>query len=553
MHIDDKDLDGFASGIVDKCMSTRRDRVQMYQSLYHYFLFGAQDGNQAPYGKIYPHIDLLTAYLYSQATVEFDLAVDNVQDVIYEQAERIGKRLNIYFHDHGVADVYKEALVLSLVFGSTFLKLNPCKPKDGPFSLEPYLIEPHNLGVLNEGVPGLDRQEAFCHAYTIGSDELKRRVSMLPNSADIMRRVTATPISHEDAFPESIHRIIVAGPSNMTTSTTRGIINIPELFNQLQYKPKTVEDQVEMYELWAWDDAAEDYRTITLAAPGVVIYGRKDIGNLLGIQGEHPFVHLCPNRLHNYFYGWSEVTNLVRLQDWMSERLREIRRILTLQANPPKSFSGFGGLNDEKAAAFNTPDAWISDPTPNAKVELLAPEVPAELFTEVYTIQDFYNDISGLSDVLQGKGESGVRAKAHADVLAKLGSARIKQRAQAVERSLEETGGLIVKMMKKKDDHQYRTKDEKLFTAAQFTDDFQVHVDAHSASPVFVDDHMQLALALKKLGVIDGLSTLELTKPPKLELLKQRLKQNEAARAQQMEKMMAAGVMPGGKKGLKAV
>src|SRR6266446_10591920 len=103
MHIDEKDLDGFASGIVDKCMSTRRDRVQMYQGLYHYFLFGAQDGNQAPYGKIYPHIDLLTAYLYSQATVEFDLAVDNVQDVIYEQAERIGKRLNIYSHGRAVA------------------------------------------------------------------------------------------------------------------------------------------------------------------------------------------------------------------------------------------------------------------------------------------------------------------------------------------------------------------------------------------------------------------------------------------------------------------
>src|SRR3970282_292883 len=102
MYIEERDLDGFASSLVDKCMSTRRERVQMYQGLYHYFLFGAQDGQQSPYGKIYPHIDLLTSYLYSQATVEFDVAVDNVEDLVYKQAELIGKRLNKYFHGHGV-------------------------------------------------------------------------------------------------------------------------------------------------------------------------------------------------------------------------------------------------------------------------------------------------------------------------------------------------------------------------------------------------------------------------------------------------------------------
>lgn len=552
MQIEEQDLDGFASALVDKCMATRRERVQMYSALYHYWLFGAQDGQQSPYGKIYPHIDLLTSYLYSQATVEFDVAVDNVEDVVFEQAERISKRTNTYFHGQGIAGSYKQALTLGLVWNSCFLKVNPYKPKGSPFYLEPYLIEPHNFGVLNESVPTLGRQEAFAHCYHIGKDELRRRVSLLPNGADIMRRVTATPMSDESAFPESIHRIIVAGPANMTTSTTRGIINIPELFNQLQYKPHSVEDQVEMYELWVWDDATEDYRTITLASPGVVIYGRKDIGNLLGVKGEQPFVHICPNRLHNYFYGWSEIVGLIRLQDWASERLREIRHILAKQANPPKSFSGFGGLTDEKAAAFDTPNAWISDPTPNAKVELLAPSLPNDLWQEILMIQNMFNDVSGLSDVLQGKGESGVRSKAQTDTLAKLGSARIKSRAQTVEGNLEEIGSLLVKLMRKKDDHKYRMKDGTPFIASQFTEDFTVHVDAHSASPVFVDDHVQLALALKKLGAIDSLSTLELTKPPKLDLLKQRLKQNEEARAKLQQQMIAAGVAPG-QKGLKSV
>jgi len=104
-----------------------------------------------------------------------------------------------------------------------------------------------------------------------------------------------------------------------------------------------------------------------------------------------------------------------------------------------------------------------------------------------------------------------------------------------------------VKLMKKKDDHKYRTKSGP-FTAETFTDDFQVHVDAHSASPVFVDDHIQLAMALTKLGVIDKRSCLELTKPPKLQLLLKRQEKQEAQRAAQMEKMIAAGIDPSKKK-----
>ena len=548
MIIPASDLDGWASQIVDKCMSTRRDRIPAYQGLRHYYLFGAQEGQQAPYGKIYPHIDLLTSYLYSQATVEFDVAVQNVDPVVIEQSELVSQRLNTFFHDHGVADKFKQCVVWSLVFNSTFMKLLWVNG-----GLKPYMVEPHNFGVLREDVTNLDDQEAFCHCYTISRDELKRRVSMMPNGADIMRRVASAPTVPEDAFPESVNRIIVAGTANFTSTTTSGLVNIPELFNTLQYKPRTVEDTVEMYELWVWDDDKEDYRTITLAAPGVVIYGRADVGNLTGMKSEHPFIHVCPNELYDYFFGWPEIVGLIKLQDWTSQRLREIRHLLSMQAKPPRVFSGFGGITDEKFAAMDSPGAWLSEATPNAKAETLAPEMPPDIWGEIQMIQSMFNDVSGLSDVLQGKGESGVRAKAHADTLAKLGSARIKQRAQTIERSLEEVGGYVMKLMKKKDPFRYTLKDGSQFAAAQFTDDYQVHVDAHSASPVFVDDHVQLAFALSKLGAIGPDSLIEMTKPPRQEILKQRLKEREAKKAQMQQQMLAAGVEPGKGGKLKAV
>lgn len=548
MKIHEPDLDGFASELVDKCMVTARDRIPAYQGLRHYYLFGAQEGQQAPYGKIFPHIDLLTSYLYSQASVEYDVAVQNVDPTVIEQSELISQRLNSNFHDYGIADNFKQAISWSLVYNSMFPKILWT-----PQGLKSYNVEPHNFGVLREDVPDLNDQEAFAHRYTISKDELKRRVSTMPNAADIMRRVSAVPVMPEDAFPESVNRIIVAGTSQMTTQTTRGIVNIPELFNQLQFKPKTIEDVVEMYELWAWDDDKDDYRTITVAAPGVVIYGRKDIGNLIGIKGEHPFIHVCPNQLYDYFFGWPEIVGLIKLQDWASQRLREIRHLLSMQARPPKVFSGFGGISDEKFAAMDSPGAWLSEATPNAKAETLAPEIPQDVWGEINMIQSMFNDVSGIDNILQGKGEAGVRAKAHADTLAKLGSARIKQRAMVIERTLEDTGSLILKYMKKKDDRRYTLKDKTAFAAAQFTDDYQVHVDAHSASPVFVDDHVQLAFALRKLGAIDEESLIEMTKPPRQELLKQRLKERKAAQAQQQQQMLAAGVQPAKGGGLKAV
>jgi hypothetical protein len=338
----------------------------------------------------------------------------------------------------------------------------------------------------------------------------------------------------------------------MTTSTTRGLVNVPELLGQLQFKPRGVEDLVEMYELWVWDDEKHDYRTITLASPGVVIYGRRDIGNLFGIRGEQPFIHICPNRLYDYFFGWSEITGLIKLQDWATERLREIRAILEKQARPPKALSGWGGITDEKIAALDLAGSWVSDPTPNAKVELLAPDLPEDLWQEIIMIQNMFNDVSGLSDVLQGKGESGVRAKAHADTLAKLGSARIRKRGQNIEATLNEAGAKFVHLMKAKDKHEYKLPDGTKFTAAQFTDEFEVKVDAHSASPVFAQDQKELAFALKKFGAIDNQSLLELTKPQKLEIILARMKRLEENRQRQLEQMLKMGIVPGKNGALKA-
>jgi hypothetical protein len=66
------------------------------------------------------------------------------------------------------------------------------------------------------------------------------------------------------------------------------------------------------------------------------------------------------------------------------------------------------------------------------------------------------------------------------------------------------------------------------FIAEQFTKDYTVKVDAHSNSPIFMEDMRQLAFNLFKAQVIDKESLLDLLEPPMKQLLKDRLKKMEA-------------------------
>ena len=75
------------------------------------------------------------------------------------------------------------------------------------------------------------------------------------------------------------------------------------------------------------------------------------------------------------------------------------------------------------------------------------------------------------------------------------------------------------------------------FIAEQFTQDFVVKVDAHSNSPIFMEDMRELAFNLYKAQVIDKESLLDLLEPPMKQLLKDRLKKME-------EKQQAQPVAP---------
>jgi hypothetical protein len=306
------------------------------------------------------------------------------------------------------------------------------------------------------------------------------------------------------------------------------------------------EDLIEMCELWVWDSDEHDYQVCTFAEPNQVVWDRpcKDVW----VPKEHMFVQICPNPDPNYFYGLSEVERLIPLQRLRNERMDQVRHLLNLQTKPPKVLSGFSGSNDEVALALDSPNGIVVSEIPTAQGKVIQPTIPEDVYREIREIDTMFEEVSGISGILQGKSEPGVRSNAHAKNLAQFGSSRARKRALVIEDSLEKMGTLYVQAFQRYDDkHSYRGEDGIEFHPWQFTEDYVCKIDAHSSSPIFVEDNRTLALKLFEAKAIDRESLIDITDPPMAGLLKLRLETRILpAEKEQAAQAAAAGAKPGG-------
>jgi len=506
----------FYLDLIQKCLVSKEERRGDYTTQRAYFLFGA--GPEEPpayFNKINPHIDQLTSFLYSAETTRFSIALGaSVHEGEHRKTSALTQALNDEWLNSNADQVFASALAWSLVYNTTFIKL---VYNNG---IHPYMIEPSAMGVLREDTPYTDRQEAIVQIYYITKSELYARLYSHPKRDDLVSRVTAGYREQESDIPEAVNRIVMS----QTNPTIYGNINM-ELYGINRYKAKVAEETIEMKELWVWNDDTADYQVVTIAAPDVIIYDRP--GASLFLKGECPFVQICPNPQYDYYWGTSEVQKLMLLQQLRNQRMTEILDLLSKQVLPPTSLVGFTGILDEKNFALNRAGGLLATDMPNAKVERLAPNMPPDLFEVLHEIDAMFAEVSGISNVLSGKGESGVRSQGHASQLARLGSSRAKKRALVVEDSLEKVATLYMKVMQHYDATHFKDTQDVPFIAEQFTKDYTVKVDAHSNSPIFTEDLKSLAFNLFKAQAIDKESLLDMLEPPMKQLLKDKLKKRE--------------------------
>ena len=512
----------FFRDLIEKCMVSLQERKGDYSSLRSWFLFGSgPEESPTIFNKIYPHIDQLTSFLYSAETTRFSINTGaSVPDQEQIKVPRLTLALNDEWLNSNADQVFSSALTWALVFNSTFIKLVYNK------GIHPYMVEPASIGVLREDTPYTDRQEALVHTYYITKSELYARLYSHPKREQIVKRISTSVHTKTEDLPEGVDRIIMS----QSNPTIYGNVNL-DLFGMNRYKARVAEETVKMHELWVWNDETEDYQVITMADPDVFIYDRP--GKEIFLKGELPFVQICPNPQFDYYWGQSEVQRLVFLQQLRNNRMTEILDLLAKQVAPPTALTGFTGILDEKNFALNRAGGLLATDMPNAKAERLAPEMPSSLFEVIHECDAMFSEVSGISSILQGKGEAGVRSSGHASQLARLGSSRAKKRALIVEDSLEKVATLYLKLMQTYDKTHFTDEEGNKFIPEQFTRDYVVKVDAHSNSPIFTEDLRQLAFNLFKAQAIDKESLLDLLEPPMKQLLKDRLRKKEQMAANQ--------------------
>lgn len=553
-HQDKKRL-GFYQEIIDVCLASRQRRIEQYAQWRNYYFFGTTSEGPSPWNLVYSHLDTVTSFLYASDSTRFSVRMGaHAPQSDYRRTGPFAKLIMEDWKNSNADIIYQMGILWALVYDSTFVK----HIRRGG-QVYPFMVDPGCMGVYREDVPMLDRQEAFVHVYYMTKTDLEKRLVLHPRREEILRNVTSS-FSKKDtpsSVPPIIDSIVLSsGQPGIAMSNVIGEVNI-NASSPPDYTAQMDVPVIEMQELYVWNSDEDDYQVVTMAADSAVVYDRQNIfmPRTRDFEGEHGFVQICPNPLPDYFWGQSEVSKLAYIQDKLNERMDDIERLEKKQVDPPNAWGGMG-LPEEKLASFNSPGADISIGDPNFKRETFIPVIPEHIYSSVQRFQDQMDTVSGLPNVVQGKGESGVRSAGHAGKLLTVGSSRAKKRGQIIEDSLEKGATLFGRCIYVDETDELYDDNGEPFIPAEMSAHFYVEVDAHSNSPVFQENQQAMSDRLLKARAISRERYIEMNHPPMEEQLLRDLKEKiipaeqKAAQEKQAAEMAKGGV---GGKGLQAV
>jgi hypothetical protein len=547
------DLAQFAQEMVDECMGSSSDRGMIYTRATQYYYLGSYDVRACIFNKTKGFIDRLAGFLMQPTDVRFNIVFDRTEpNDVLERARVVAEKLSADFKQSDSDVIFADAVTWSLINGCQLIK---ALPKDQSFHLAP--VHPQNFGVLSESILSLDEQEAFCHVTFPTVTRLK---SMLlecnhPRAEEIINRVLeARQHEKDEEEPTYLHQMVVGGLQPLgNTGDAPSAAGIVQVFPvPTPWRPqRRFSPTVRFCELWVQDpDRENDWTTIQLIYPDIIIEGDYTRRNLSRIPGKHPFIKVQPSPTPGYFWGRSYIADVQMLQDVLNKRLRDLKVLWDRNVAAPKILSGFSSVTEEQYYKIITEGGFINDPNPNAKSAPLAEQVPPNATEEIEFILKLFDEAGGFSSIMGGQGEPGVRAGVHAQTLVRTSSPHLIDQASCIERQLAETGYLCVRLMQAMDPTVYETDDGIEFHLIDLPGaHLQVQVDSHSASPAFAEDNRQTAIALARAGAIDSEDLIHMLHPPGAELLLARLRERQKRQSeqaqQQEQKDMALTVLTG--------
>lgn len=535
MKIPEKSLGRWAQDIIDQCMVSQKQRCNDGALFKEYYFNGSGSGKMATYNKCGSHIDRMASTLFSPNDVHFQLTFETPDKRYLSMGKTSGRYLSYEFHRNDVDLAVGSAVEWALVKNSTFIKT-----VWGHEGFQSSVVQPEVMGVFREDICGLERQEAFNHQIFLTPGQFANLVNGHPEEGELNAQVQMMQSSKtEDALDaDYFHQVIIGGINPVqTTSGNSPQYGMSQVFGGplATLAPEVKSNLIILNELWVRDDERDDWTTIQMVSPDIVIEGKLRRRNICGVEGETPFEQICPNHIEGYFWGRSELAPLRPIQDQINRRMGEIDRISRLRAKPPRMISGTSGITDQIKQSMNSPGGYFVESNPSVKQESLAPEMPPELPQQVATLIEYFDDVGGFPAVTQGQGEQGIRSGVHAETLMKSASTRMRDRAMLVERQCGNVGDFCLKLLQHKIAKSFKTKDGEEFLLSQLPDDVKVEVDSHSSSPAFSTETTQQALTLLKVGAIDPIEFIQLTHPAMEDILLDKAEERQKAAQEEKE------------------
>jgi hypothetical protein len=589
MLIPRRGLEKFVREIADQCLISQKERIERGGNFKNYWLFGSENvAEPAMYNKIWAYIDDLDSLLYSPLSLRYRIGDPDIPNIVNDaKGKAASAKMRSLARASDTDTKMSAAVCASLVKGKSFMKTGHRRRQ-----FDTHVIQPECIGVMHETHGCLDEDmEAFTHSMLITPYQFARliqfhhdRDSLLRKSKNYMRQSRDGGLSPADG---AMKQVIVGGlypfqaAGSSTPNNTRGIVNwmggpSPTLH------PEVLATLMQLDEVWIWDDERQDWATFQIIGD-MLIFGKYAIQNIFAfnpdskkedpdLKGHHPFTEFCPNPIEGYFYGRSEITNVALLQEAINSRIRGTNRLLRLQEDPPKRFSGSTGVNQQALSRFSKPGGYWSDSNPNAKVDTMAPTLPPDLWASLHEYERMFDEMGGLPPIARGKGDAGVRSHAHAETLVRMFSPRFKDRALLVERSVAAQGMIMLELAKAHVDKKliawvpeeqagieaspvknpllippFKGAVPVLFQFADLDEDSTLSVDSHSSSPAFAADAKALAFDLFKIGAMSAEDIVEHTDAPDPEQLSAGIKRREIAKAEEAQREQNMKLITGGK------
>lgn len=550
----------FANDMIETCMESAKIRATECRIINAIVETGRTDGTRSKINLLYNDIDRLKSYLYSSTNLRFTLDFENdYPESIYQQGGVVARGLTRDWERNNIDVKFGQGVFESLKYGASILK--QWTELDGDeVSFCKKLTAPWNFGVYTEDENDLSKQEVQCERMYLTMPEVWQRIWRLPGAQDLMKRIRSHARSGESAYNTNsyFHQILSVSQINASGNVNSnpppgGIVDLANNTNYSIMSPTVAVDRVIMHELWVKGE--KDYVTIQVIEPDIIITPYRRDGVVMKMQNllvpgdmqtsRHPYTLIQPNPVEGYLWGRSELADLVAPQMLLSMTTDDATRLLGIQVDKLIGYEGVDGMTDEMYDKMHGA-GWVSAPAGGGTIKDLTPQFPPHLLEMIKFYIEQINHLGGFTDLMQGKGESGVRAGSHAGTLLKTGSPRLRDAALLVERQCATAADLTLCLKTAKDGDRYWTRADTLediekssFQLGDLPGDRRVAVDSHSSSPIFEDDHRQEVAWLVKIGAMSPEDAIDYSSLPNKQRLKERARAREKAKAEQAEQLKA--------------